>query len=86
MAAWVRIRGMAWRPRLEMSGATVGLAIVVVALYGVGVVSQSGLHAWLDASCAPWCGVMVVAMLFRLPLYTGRTGHQMGHRTHAHAA
>jgi hypothetical protein len=24
--------------------------------------------------------VMVVAMLFRLPLYTGRTGHQVGHR------
>jgi hypothetical protein len=40
--------------------------------------SQSGLHAWLEASCAPWCVVMVVAMPFRLPLYTGRTGHQMG--------
>jgi hypothetical protein len=27
MAAWMRIRGMAWRPTLEMSGATVGVAI-----------------------------------------------------------
>jgi hypothetical protein len=86
MAVWMRVRGMAWRPTLEMSGATVGLAVVVVALAGVGVVSQGGLHAWLDASCGPWCLVMVVAMLFRLPLYTGRTGHQMGHRTHVHAA
>jgi hypothetical protein len=86
MAVWMRVRGMAWRPTLEMSGATVGVAVVVVALAGVGVVSQGGLHAWLDASCGPWCLVMVVAMLFRLPLYTGRTGHQMGHRTHVHAA
>ena len=82
MAVWMRVRGMAWRPTVEMSAATVGAAVVVVALYGVGVVSRSGLHAWLDASCAPWCVVMVVAMLFRLPLYTGRTGHQMGHPTH----
>jgi hypothetical protein len=82
MAAWMRIRGMAWGPTLEMSGATVGLAIVVVALSGAGVVSASGLHAWLAASCGPWCVVMIVAMLFRLPLYTGRTGHQMGHRRH----
>jgi hypothetical protein len=73
MAAWMRIRGMAWRPTWEMSGATVGLAIVVVALSGLGVVSASGLHAWLDASCGPWCMVMIVPMLFRLSLYTGRT-------------
>lgn len=86
MAAWMRIRGMAWRPTLEMSGATVGAAIVVVALSGVGVVSQSSLHAWVEASCAPWCVVMFVAMLFRLSLYTGRTGHQMGHHTHVHPA
>jgi hypothetical protein len=79
MALWMRIRGMAWRPTLEMSGATVGLAIVVVALSGVGVVSQSAPQAWLEASCLPWCVVMFAAMLFRFPLYSGRTGHQMGH-------
>ncbi|MGZ4620111.1 MAG: hypothetical protein ACXV3F_15725, partial [Frankiaceae bacterium] len=86
MAVWMLIRGMAWRPTLEMSVATVGVAVVVVALSVAGVVSQSGLQAWLKASCGPWCAVMVVAMLFRLPLYTGRTGHQMGHQTHVHPA
>ena len=25
MAAWIRFRDMAWRPTLEMSGATIGL-------------------------------------------------------------
>jgi hypothetical protein len=86
MAVWMRIRGMAWRPTLEMSIATIGVAIVVVALSAAGLVSQAGLQAWLKASCGPWCAVMVVAMLFRLPLYTGRTGHQMGHHTTMHPA
>jgi hypothetical protein len=87
MAAWMRIRGMAWGPTLEMSGATVGVAVVLAALYAVGVISPTGIHALLLASCAPWCAAMVVAMLFRLDLYTGRTGHHMGRRAHTtHAA
>jgi hypothetical protein len=28
--------------------------------------------------CGPVCVVMVIVMLFRLDLYTGRTGNQMG--------
>jgi hypothetical protein len=80
------VPGMAWRPTLEMSGATIGVAVVVVALFAVGVVLQSGLQAWLEASCGPWCVVMLVAMLFRLPLYTGRTGHQMGRQNQMHRA
>jgi hypothetical protein len=79
MAAWMRIRGMGWPPTVEMSGPTVGLAIVVAALYAASLVSDSTLQAWLKASCAPWCAVMFVAMLCRLPLYTGRTGQQTGH-------
>jgi hypothetical protein len=67
MAAWMRIRGMEWRPTVEMSGATVGLAIVVAALYAASLVSDSTLQAWLKASCAPWGAVMFVAMLCRLP-------------------
>jgi hypothetical protein len=79
MALWMRFRGMAWRPTLEMSVATLGVAVLVFALSGFGLVSQSGLQAWPKASCGPWCVVMIAAMIFRLPLYTGRTGHQMGH-------
>ena len=52
MAAWMRIRGMAWRPTLEMSGATVGLAIVVALLTwiipaGVYKLDKNG-NPWLD--------------------------------------
>ncbi len=75
MAAWMRIRGMAWGPTLEMSYVTVGLAVTVAALFAVGVVPDSVMQGLFAASCGPWCVVMLIAMLFRLRLYTGRTGH-----------
>jgi hypothetical protein len=75
MATWMRIRHMAWRPTLEMSASTVGVAVIVSVLYGMGVLSLATLEAWVAAGCAPWCAVMLIPMLFRLPLYTGRSGH-----------
>jgi hypothetical protein len=88
MGAWMRVRGMAWRPTLEMSGATVGLAILLAGLAGLGMVPETTLREWLVSEpvprfCGPACAVMLVVMLFRLSLYTGRTGHHMGHGTHA---
>jgi hypothetical protein len=78
MAAWMRFRGMAWRPTLEMSGATIGLGVVMIALDWLDVVQQSSVRGWVLGFCGPACVVMVIVMLFRLDLYTGRTGHQMG--------
>jgi hypothetical protein len=78
MAAWMRFRGMAWRPTLEMSGATIGLAIVMIGLDWLDVVQQSSVRGWVFGFCGPACVVMVIVMLFRLGLYTGRTGPQMG--------
>src|SRR5512132_3487153 len=46
MGAWMRFRGMAWRPILEMSGATVALALVLVAFATLGILSSENLHAW----------------------------------------
>src|SRR5512133_3821293 len=46
MAAWMRFRGMAWRPILEMSGATVGLAVVLIALAAFNVLTADQLHRW----------------------------------------
>jgi hypothetical protein len=78
MAAWMRFRGMAWRPTLEMSEATIGLGVVMIALDWLDVVQQSSVRGWVLGFCGPACVVMVIVMLFRLDLYTGRTGHQMG--------
>jgi hypothetical protein len=78
MAAWMRFRGMAWRPTLEMSGAMIGLAIVMIGLDWLDLAQQSSVRGWVVGFCGPACVVMVIVMLFRLGLYTGRTGHQMG--------
>jgi hypothetical protein len=83
MAAWMRFRGMAWRPTLEMSGATIGLAVVMIGLDWLDVVQQNSVRGWVFGFCGPACVVMVIVMLFRLGLYTGRTGPQMkGHARH----
>jgi hypothetical protein len=81
MAAWMRFRGMAWRPILEMSGATVALAAVLTVLAALGVISSADLHQWALAFCGPACLVMLPVMLLRLGMYTGRAG---GH-THRRA-
>jgi hypothetical protein len=71
MAAWMRFRGMTWRPILEMSGAVVALALLLIGLAGVGVITESDLRSLALGFCGPACVVMLPVMLFRLDLYTG---------------
>jgi hypothetical protein len=58
MTAWMRFRGMEWRPVLEMSGATVGLALLLIGLAGFGSISESDLRASALGFCGPACVVM----------------------------
>ena len=74
MAGWMRFRGMAWRPILEMSGATIALALVLVVLAALGILSSEDLHRWALMFCGPACVLMLPVMLLRLGMYTGRTG------------
>jgi hypothetical protein len=78
MATWMRFRRMDWRPILEMSGATIGLAVVLIALAGIGVVPVSSLRGWALSFCGPACILMIVVMLFRIDLYTGRAATTPG--------
>jgi hypothetical protein len=83
MTAWMRVRGMAWRPTLEMSGATIALAPALLGLAGLGMIPRSRIHEWVTGApvpgfCGPACAVMLLAMLVRLNLYSGRAGHRMG--------
>ena len=78
MAAWMRFRGMAWRPILEMSGATIALALMLVGLAALDILSSAELHRWALMFCGPACVVMLAVMLPRLGMYTGRT------REHTH--
>lgn len=79
MIAWMRWRGMAWRPNLEMAGAAFGVAILLIGLVWLGVAPTSTLQISISRFCGLACAGMFIVMLFRLDLYTGRKGH------HAHA-
>jgi hypothetical protein len=70
MAAWMRFRGMAGRPILEMAAAGI-IAVMVVAWFGI--ISASGVK--VGTICGVACVAMFAAMLFRLDIYTGRSGH-----------
>jgi hypothetical protein len=75
MVAWMRFRGMEWRPTLEMAAA---MAIPLVPIFGLlGLQLIPGARA-CGLYCAVMIPAMVVPMLFRLDLYTGRMDH------HAH--
>lgn len=75
MAAWMRFRGMAWRPNLEMAGATLGLGMVLIGMTWLGMISTSTLIALQLSFCGPACLAMLVVMLLRFNLYAGGMGH-----------
>lgn len=77
MAAWMRFRGMPWRPILEMSGAVIALAVLLIGLAAFGAISESDLRSAALGFCGPACLVMLPVMLLRLDLYTGRTEPQV---------
>jgi hypothetical protein len=79
MVAWMRFRGMAWRPIVEMSVIPVALAILIVGAVWAGIAPATALQISFGTFCSISCVGMFVVMLFRLDLYTGRTGHHMGH-------
>jgi len=82
MAAWMTFRGMAWRPTLEMSVVPVGLAVLLIGLAWAGWIPSSTLQIEFSTFCGIACVGMFAVMLFRLDLYTGRTGHHMSHAPH----
>jgi hypothetical protein len=87
MVAWMRFRGMEWRPIIEMSAVPIGLAILLIGLAQFKVAPDSTLQITFGSLCGISCVGMFVVMLFRLDLYTGRTGHHMAHGAHvAHAS
>ena len=74
MVAWMRVRGHAWRPCLEMGASMVLPALATLALLGEGIVVGAGalimiLHAVILTA-------MLVAMLLRRDEYSGHHHHR----------
>jgi hypothetical protein len=78
MAIWMRFRGMAWRPTLEMSGSTMVAGLLLIAGYWLGIIAQGSLMGLQTGLLA--CPLMLAVMLVRFRLYSTSHKHH-----HAHA-
>jgi hypothetical protein len=77
MTAWMLFRRMPLRPTAEVSAVMPILAIILLALGWLAVVPKGDLALLEHGLMMP---AMLVPMVFRLDLYTGRAGHA-GHQT-----
>ena len=75
MVAWMRFRGMAWRPTAEMAAAMGILALLILLAGWSGIVAMGTLPWLAHGLMMP---ALLIPMLLRLELYTG---HAMGART-----
>jgi hypothetical protein len=73
MAAWMRFRGMDWRPTLEMAGSTMVIGLLLIAAYWLDIIPKSSL---IEVQTSLACPVMLAVMLFRFRLYSGHQGHR----------
>jgi hypothetical protein len=76
MAAWMRFRGMDWRPTLEMAGATMVCGLLLIAAYWLDLIARSSL---IEVQTSLACPLMLATMLFRFRLYSAHADR------HAHA-
>lgn len=72
MAAWMRFRGMKWRPTLEMSGATTVVGMTLILGYWLNLIAKSSL---IEVQTSLACPVMLIVMLARFRLYSSPHGH-----------
>jgi hypothetical protein len=77
MAAWMLFRGMPRRETAEMAAAMPVLAIALLALGWLAIVPEGDLALLEHGLMMP---AMLVPMVLRLDLYTGRAGHSRHHR------
>jgi hypothetical protein len=73
MVAWMRYRGHAWRPTMEMSASMLVPTIAVLVLLWTGVATAMGTLMVLEH--AAMLSFMLLAMLLRLDEYSGPHGH-----------
>ena len=74
MLVWMRYRGMAWQPTLEMAGSTMVVGLALIAAYWMDLIARTSL---VEVQTSLACPVMLVVMLLRFRLYSG------SHATHS---
>ena len=81
MVAWMLFRGMPRRETTEMAAVMPVLAIALLALGWLAIVPKGDLALLEHGLMMP---AMLVPMVFRLDLYTGRAGHSRHHKKAEH--
>lgn len=79
MAGWMRYRGMAWQPTLEMSGSTLVVGLALVAAYWMDLIAKESL---IDVQTSLACPIMAAVMLLRFRLYSGGHSSHSAHDAH----
>ncbi len=77
MTAWMLFRCMQRRPTTEMSAVMPILALVLLVLGWLAILPRTDLALWEHGLMMP---VMLIPMLVRIDVYTGRAGHTMHRR------
>jgi hypothetical protein len=68
MLAWMRYRGMAWQPTLEMAGSTMVMGLALIVAYWMDLVARTSL---IEIQTSLACPLMLAVMLARFRLYSG---------------
>jgi hypothetical protein len=68
MAAWMRFRGHAWRPTLEMCAAMFVPVVPLYPMLWLGIIDPGGLMVFAHVAMFP---LMLAAMLWRVDEYAG---------------
>jgi hypothetical protein len=68
MLAWMRYRGMAWQPTLEMAGSSMVVGLALIAAYWMDLIARTSL---VEVQTSLACPVMLAVMLARFRLYSG---------------
>jgi hypothetical protein len=75
MVAWMRHRGHTWRSSEEMTAAMFVPAFALIVCHWLNAVSASSV---CPLACAAMIPAMVVAMLYRLDVYTAHASRVVG--------
>jgi hypothetical protein len=76
MLAWMRYRGTAWQPTLEMAGSTMVVGLALIAAYWMDLIAKTSL---VEVQTSLACPVMLAVMLVRFRLYSGSHSAQSVH-------
>jgi hypothetical protein len=80
MVVWMRYRGMAWRPTLEMAGSTMVPGLALIVAYWMDLIARDSL---VEVQTSLACPAMIAVMLLRFRLYSSSHSAHVAPDAHA---